>query len=485
MEKKSFSTKYVDVLDGIRALSVIIVLIFHFWQQTWIFPVVHTPFLSFLGINTIDFTPFAKVGYLFVDMMVLISGFLLFMPVARNVLFGESLSKWKDYYKKRAIRILPSYLFCIIVLFVYELFAGGYGKPIDWGYAVRDMLTHLTFTQTWRIDTYISTRLNVVLWTVAIEVWFYIIFPLFANFIKRRKKEDSSSKGLLRAEITAIVLIVLSLAYIYFYALNSDSAFAQSVDKTLAAMGSGIKSTYLSMTINQLPAFFGTYAIGLIGSFIYVAAASKLEPKAWSGMLFTLLSVGFIYIMIQMLKDCCSLSGADAQEWQLTQRLPLCLVYMGIILSTSFAAKWYRFLFSNPLMRFLSIISYNLYIWHQWLCVKLKNEWKIPAWPKYDLEGAPNTWVGSNYTSEQSAAGQSWRVEYAIVITLFAFAAAILATYLIERPAADLLNGRPSIYNGKLKTLFKKDVNRNTGGKGTAKISSGKPGSGNNKPKKK
>ena len=30
----SIDAKYIDVLDGIRAISVIIVLIFHFWQQT-------------------------------------------------------------------------------------------------------------------------------------------------------------------------------------------------------------------------------------------------------------------------------------------------------------------------------------------------------------------------------------------------------------------------------------------------------------------
>ena len=62
--------KHIDVLDGIRAISVIIVLIFHFWQQTWIFPVIKTPFLKFIKIEQIDFSAFAKVGYLFVDMMV-------------------------------------------------------------------------------------------------------------------------------------------------------------------------------------------------------------------------------------------------------------------------------------------------------------------------------------------------------------------------------------------------------------------------------
>ena len=160
--------------------------------------------------------------------------------------------------------------------------------------------------------------------------------------------------------------------------------------------------------------------------------------------------------MVQMIKSCASLAPAEAQLWQMTERLPLALVFMGIILTTAFASRWYRFLFSNRLMRFLSIISYNLYIWHQWLCVKLKNEWNIPAWPAYDgIDAAPNTWQGADYTQAQIQAGKDWSVQYAIVITLFAFAAAVLVTYLVERPAADLLNGRPSIYNGKLKAKKK------------------------------
>lgn len=453
--KKAFSMKYVDVLDGIRAISVIIVLIFHFWQQTWIFPTVNTPFLSFLGITRIDFTPFARVGYLFVDMMVLISGFLLFLPVARNMLYGEPLSKWRDYYKKRAVRILPSYLFCVLAIFVYELATGGYGGNI--GRAVLDLVSHLTFTHMWRVETYLSTKLNVVLWTLAVEVWFYIIFPLFALILKRRKRDKTAAAPVLRAVITAALMVGVSIAFIYLYVLNTGSDFSNAVDGTLAAFGSGIRSDYLSMVINQLPAFFGTYAVGLIGALVYTVLAKRLKPRWWSGGLFTVAAVGFIYVIVQMVKDCARLPGADAQVWQMTQRLPLALVFMGFILTAAFSARWFRFIFANPLMRFLSIISYNLYIWHQWLCVKLKNDWRLPAWPASPVtDTPPNQWQGAGFTARQIADGKAWSAEYALVITLFAFGAAILATYLIERPAADLLNGRKSIYNGKLKEVFRK-----------------------------
>ncbi|MBR3460035.1 MAG: acyltransferase [Clostridia bacterium] len=442
--KKTFSTKYVDVLDGIRALSVIIVLIFHFWQQTWIFPTIQTPFLSFIGITSIDFTPFARCGYLFVDMMVLISGFLLFLPVARNIFFGEPLSSWKTYYKKRAVRILPSYFFCVIALFIYELAAGSYGNPVNLGIAFQDLLSHLTFTHMWRIKTYLGTKLNVVLWTLAVEVWFYILFPLFALIIKRHKKESGFVRPLIRVGILAVLMVGISLAFIYGYALNSGSQFSNGIDSLFASLGSDIRSTYPAMFINQLPAFFGTYAVGMVGSCIYVFAASRVKQDKLTGSIFTIISAVLIYIIVQLLKQCSSLEPAKAQIWQVSNRLMLSCVFMGFILSTSFALGFYRFLFSNRLMRFLSAISYNLYIWHQWLCVKLKSDWHIPAWPQFGTtDDAPNTWVNNNiYSAAQQQAGLQWRTEYAIIITLFAFGFATLVTYLIERPATKWLNGR-------------------------------------------
>lgn len=443
----SIQFKHIDVLDGIRAISVVIVLVFHFWQQTWIFPIIKTPFLKFIGLTQLNFTPIVKVGYLFVDMMILISGFLLFLPVARNVILGEPLEKFGKYFKKRAIRILPSYLFCIILLFVYELATGGFGDPIIWKDALRDLFLHLTFMHTWTVKSYLSTKLDVVLWTLAIEVWFYILFPLFAMFIRRWKKESSPWPGLIRAAALALVFVGVSYAYIYGYALNTGSAFAKTVDGILKSIKSDIRSDYLSMTINQLPAFMGVYAVGLIGSFIYVFAAKYLKRRWWSGLIFTVLSIGFIWLMMLMINDCASLEAEAAQKWQMTERLYLALVYMGFILTAAFSVKPYRFLFSNKLMVFLAGISYNLYIWHQWLAVKLKYDWRIPSWTGTT---PPNQLYGADATA--------WKNKYAIMITVTAFLAAILATYLVERPAADLLNGRPSIYNGKLKKLFKKDV---------------------------
>lgn len=117
-------------------------------------------------------------------MMVLISGFLLFLPLMRSIILGEEMSSWKNYARRRIARIVPSYYFAVLLLFFASaLPTGAYATTAD---ALKDLFAHLTFTQTLWVNTYIATPLDVVLWTVAIEVWFYVLFRSLPNSSKDR-----------------------------------------------------------------------------------------------------------------------------------------------------------------------------------------------------------------------------------------------------------------------------------------------------------
>ena len=69
-----YDARYVQVADGLRALSVFIVAWFHIWQQSWLNPVLS------IGPVRLDFNAPVRTGYMMVDMMLLLSGFLLFLP---------------------------------------------------------------------------------------------------------------------------------------------------------------------------------------------------------------------------------------------------------------------------------------------------------------------------------------------------------------------------------------------------------------------
>ena len=282
-EKSRIDCRHIDVLDGIRAVSVIIVLIFHFWQQTWIFPVIKTPWLASVGITKIDFSNFATVGYLFVDMMVLISGFLLFLPLMRSIILGEEMSSWKNYARRRIARIVPSYYFAVLLLFFASaLPTGAYATTAD---ALKDLFAHLTFTQTLWVNTYIATPLDVVLWTVAIEVWFYVLFPFVAEFIKGPRNKNRQS---------------FTPAYGIFFIFAVFNIINYVYTENFVLKG----NVYLAMRINQFPAFLGVYSIGMLGASAFVLIAKNCRRSRIFNAVNTLFSVCSILLIIYLINDC-------------------------------------------------------------------------------------------------------------------------------------------------------------------------------------
>ena len=107
-------------------------------------------------------------------------------------------------------------------------------------------------------------------------------------------------------------------------------------------------------------------------------------------------------------------------------RFPLSALGAVFLLCGSRTFASLRLFFSNPLTRFLAGISYNFYIWHQFLAVKLK-AWRVPA-----------------YTGENpNMAGlQPWQTRYTLLCFGIALALSVMLTYLLERPCARAIKRR-------------------------------------------
>ena len=167
------SDKHVQAADGLRVIFIFLIGWYHIWQQSWLGPHLQ------IGSYYLDLDPLVRTGYMWVDGMLLLSGFLSFLPYARAMRDGAPLPGARRFYRKRVARILPAYLFCLATVFFLDaLPSGGYTAP---KYMWLDLISHLTFTQTFFSYSYFSTQLNVVLWTLAVEVQFYLIFPLLAR----------------------------------------------------------------------------------------------------------------------------------------------------------------------------------------------------------------------------------------------------------------------------------------------------------------
>ncbi len=377
--------RHVGVLDGVRVLCVFFVAWFHVWQQSWL-----TPYVSLFGERiSLDFV--VRSGYIFVDGLILLSGFLLFLPYARHKAEGGVLPSIREFYVKRVMRIFPSYFFCILVMLLFV--AIPQGKYASVSAMLKDVFMHLTFTHTLSPATYLLTPLNGALWTRGVEMHAYLVFPLLARgFLKK-------------PFLTASLMMGASFLY------------------------RGLVQLYVtdtSMWFNQFPAFLDVYALGMLGSLAYVALGKKYSgPRICLRLAGTFVTFAAVYCVILLMKSQASANGFEAVRLsQMNQRFFLAAALSAFMLGLAFAFKGVRMLFSNPIMKFFSAISFNYYIWHQVLAVWLK-EWHIPP-----------------YTNPEPfrIGEQPWQLMYTLTCFGLAVLLATVLTYGLEKPAAALVH---------------------------------------------
>ncbi len=375
-------TRHVDVLDGIRALGVFIVAWFHIWQQSWLWPSFDIPLIRV----HVDFDPLVRSGYIMVDLMLLISGFLLFLPYARHMIEGERYPSTRDFYIKRALRILPSYwlsIFVVLLCFALPLLQYNSAAAM-W----QDLLSHLTFTNVFWYESYIATRLNVVLWTLAIEVQFYLVFPLLAKAFTKKPM------------LTWAAMALTALAFRYGVVLQQPDT---------------------NLWVNQMPTFLDVYANGMLAALCYVSLAKSLKHTRWTRILFTLLAIALLVPIWQIIRQQASSNGFEMIRInQAKHRLMFSTLLSFFIIAAANAGTGLRWLLSNRVMRIASAVSLQFYIWHQYIAV-LFRRWHFPP----SIADMPN-----------EAGEQPWQWLFTLAAFGVPLILSVILTYGFEQPIA-------------------------------------------------
>src|SRR5258707_8981074 len=151
-------------LDGIRALAFLLVFAFH---------LNHAGVWGYDG-NDPFMNAFLEVGSTGVTLFFVLSGFLLFLPYARALLFGKDWPQPKIYYIRRILRIFPGYFFSLFILVIFT--QPSFMQPHNWG----QLVPFLTFTMGFYNS---SDLINGPYWTLAVEFQYYLILPLIAGGI--------------------------------------------------------------------------------------------------------------------------------------------------------------------------------------------------------------------------------------------------------------------------------------------------------------
>lgn len=392
--------KQIDVLFGVRVLFVFLVGWYHIWQQGWLSS------FRVLGV-TVDVYFLVSTGYLWVDGLLLLSGFLLYLPYAQA---GTRLPSIGAFYKRRLIRILPSYLLCVVPMFVLGCVRGNY--PTAWD-AAKDLLAHLTFTHTLFDFSLFHSPINGALWTLGVEMQFYLLFPFLARAYRKFPL------------LTWGGMAAVAFAFRWYAAQQADT----------------------SMYVNQLPAFLDVYANGFLTATAFAAVHQRLgkDMDRKTKLVFTVGAAFFLCAVMMLVRaqsTCFQNTPLDYYEatrhGQLERRFLFSCALSGFMLCAAFSLPPLRFLLGNWVMRFLASVSFQFYIYHQMLAVKLR-EWHLPpADPWVDEDAARQIMENSPRTRWDAA----WQIRYTLLCFLLALVVAALITYLFERPLARLLRRR-------------------------------------------
>jgi len=174
---------FVPQIDGLRFVAIISVLAYHVHAIiAWHYGVSDTP-TSTDGLVNWTF----GAGCKGVELFFAISGFILGLPFARQYFGGGEPVRLQAYYLRRLTRLEPPYLIQLVfVFFVTWLFLRHqpshrelYHQP-DW---LAQTLRHLGLSLFYGsgLLTHAHPQPNIVLWSLEIEVQFYLLAPLLAR----------------------------------------------------------------------------------------------------------------------------------------------------------------------------------------------------------------------------------------------------------------------------------------------------------------
>ncbi len=297
--------KYRSDIDGLRALAVLSVILFHI-NAKWI-----------------------PGGFLGVDIFFVISGYLITLILTKEV---EATNKINivNFYKRRIKRIIPALLFVLIPTFIigFLLFAPddllNLSKSIIWSFFSAANIYFFSSIDTGYFAVGSSELPLLHLWSLGVEEQFYILWPfvvlLLLKYVSSIKKRIFITSILFIGSLVwaqSIIIMNHSFAY-YMLPTRAWELLAGSIAALLVHSGFRTKGF-----VSELMAVIGLLAIIL--SLIFVSESDPVPGIAALPVI-----IGSTILI---------LSGVSYQT------------YIGRILSFKIFVA-------------IGLISYSAYLWH-------------------------------------------------------------------------------------------------------------------------
>jgi peptidoglycan/LPS O-acetylase OafA/YrhL len=350
----------VPVLDGFRGYALIMVMLYHCWLAAF-----SSQLDGAFGRN------FVASFFIAVDMFFVISGFVLFLPTARDGSFGSV----REYAWRRVARIAPAYYASLAGLIVlWPLIAA----PGSAGFWHRDQLEslgiHSLFLQRellgdshglYGIGSSIGFGYNGPLWSLSIEVLFYVMLPLAAMRFLRRPLVA------LVGCLAAGVLWRVGTWHLLPQLLPSDWTPARRAEATIG-------------WAYQYPAFLGHLALGMAAAWVYVRVLRSPEGSrlSWVRARAGRLQLAALALFVASLLYSGYRDNTHLYGWYfdyLRDVLPT-IAFAILVLLAALSGRRGQLPWANRFMRWVGDISYGAYLWHGmvlWIAL-----WKFGWFPR-------------------------------------------------------------------------------------------------------
>lgn len=294
-------------LDLLRSLAILFVLGYHF---------------RWAGFQN---------GFLGVDIFFVLSGFLMCRTVGSGLRQGDFCLR--DFYFRRASRILPAMYFMVAAVFLAVILFLGI-KAYDYGRSASTSLLFVSNVHYYMLSGYFSPKseLNFLLhtWSLSIEVQFYIILPLVLAPLRHfRRNTSSSSLWLLFLGFGSFILML--------FMRRGDPAAA----------------FYL------LPARIWEFMAG--GLAWSLSQGARQHGK---GLLSKSVFWGMVAILLLCVSDLVPLDSGSWPNWGT-------LLVVGATATAIMVGPGLKVI-GSPFLKFLAQRSYSLYLWH-WPLLVLAN----------------------------------------------------------------------------------------------------------------
>jgi peptidoglycan/LPS O-acetylase OafA/YrhL len=176
-------------IDGLRAVAALLVLVTH----TWVFT--GAPALSFsLGTTRVVLAALPAVGYVGVNLFLVLSGFCLAWPFVIEPAYRGRMTA-ATFWIRRIRRICPAYFVSIaVVVLMYPLFGlvlryiprhvlTAFPSALTTPPGLGEIWPHMLFLHNLSVR-HVST-INGSYWSLALEFQLYLLFPLFLELLLR------------------------------------------------------------------------------------------------------------------------------------------------------------------------------------------------------------------------------------------------------------------------------------------------------------